>query len=246
MNEIIYGIHSVESVLKVDPFRFLKVYFIENIYNNRLRILMRILKERGVIVQLVTKKQLNNMVNYGIHQGVVALVKKKIFFEKEIIPVLVKKPVVFFLILDGITDSHNLGSCLRSANAAGVDAVIVPKHRTAKLNSIAKKAASGAAELIPLVRVRNLINTLRMLKKHNIWIIGTSSKIGRSLYKSSVIGSLALIMGSEDKGIRYLTYKYCDEIINIPMIGTISSLNVSVATGICLFEFIKKNQFSIQ
>ena len=142
--------------------------------------------------------------------------------------------------LDGVTDPHNLGACLRSADAAGVHAVIVPKDRSAQLNATAKKVACGAAESVPLIRVTNLARTMRMLQEENIWIVGTAGEADHTLYQSKMTGRLALVMGAEGEGMRRLTREHCDELISIPMAGSVSSLNVSVATGICLFEAVRQ------
>ena len=146
----------------------------------------------------------------------------------------------FLLILDGVTDPHNLGACLRSADAAGVHAVIVPKDRSAQLNATAKKVACGAAESVPLIRVTNLARTMRLLQEENVWIVGTAGEADHTLFQSKMTGPLALVMGAEGEGMRRLTREHCDELISIPMAGSVSSLNVSVATGICLFEAVRQ------
>lgn len=143
------------------------------------------------------------------------------------------------MILDGVTDPHNTGACLRSADAAGVHAVIVPKDRSAQLNATAK-SIRGAAESVPLIRVTNLARTMRMLQEENIWIVGTAGEADHTLYQSKMTGRLALVMGAEGEGMRRLTREHCDELISIPMAGSVSSLNVSVATGICLFEAVRQ------
>jgi 23S rRNA (guanosine2251-2'-O)-methyltransferase len=146
----------------------------------------------------------------------------------------------FLLVLDGVTDPHNLGACLRSADAAGVHAVIVPRDRSAQLNATAKKVACGAAENVPLIRVTNLARTLRLLQEMNVWVVGTAGEADHTLYQSKMTGPMALVMGAEGEGMRRLTREHCDELISIPMAGTVSSLNVSVATGICLFEAVRQ------
>lgn len=146
------------------------------------------------------------------------------------------------LILDGITDPHNLGACLRSAEAAGIDAVIVPKDKSAQLNATAKKVACGAAESVPLIRVTNLARTLRQLQQQHIWIVGTAGEANHTLYESKLTGAIALVMGAEGEGMRRLTREHCDELISIPMAGVVSSLNVSVATGVCLFEAVRQRR----
>jgi 23S rRNA (guanosine2251-2'-O)-methyltransferase len=144
------------------------------------------------------------------------------------------------LVLDGVTDPHNLGACLRSAEAAGVDAVIVPKDKSADLNATVRKVACGAAETMPFVRVTNLARTLEKLKQQGIWLYGTAGEAAQSVFEVDLKGPVALVMGAEGKGMRRLTREHCDYLVNLPMAGAVSSLNVSVATGICLFEAVRQ------
>ncbi|MCR3755085.1 MAG: 23S rRNA 2'-O-ribose methyltransferase [Candidatus Westeberhardia cardiocondylae] len=243
MCEIVYGIHVIESILYKNPDRFLEVYIINN-YNTRLKKLVYFLQKYDILIKFVNKKFLYNIVKYyGVHQGIVAKIKKNVF-KNDIFSFVSSRSRSLLLVLDGITDSRNLGACFRNAEAAGVDAIIVPKHRSAKLNAIAKKSSSGSSELVPFFRVNNLSRVLNFLKSCNFWIIGTSSNSNHSLYNAKVDSdSLVLILGSEDKGMRFLTSKYCNEIVSVPMFGLISSLNVSVVSGICLFEFIRKRKY---
>lgn len=157
--------------------------------------------------------------------------------ENDLPALLTQQAAPLLLVLDGVTDPHNLGACLRCADAAGVHAVIVPRDRAAPLNATAKKVASGAAETVPLIRVTNLARTLRLLQEHYVWIVGTAD---HQLYQSKLTGPLALVMGAEGEGMRRLTREHCDELISIPMAGTVSSLNVSVAAGVCLFEAVRQ------
>ena len=145
-------------------------------------------------------------------------------------------------VLDEVTDPHNLGACLRSADAAGVDAVIVPKDRSAPLNLTVRKVASGAAETVPLFAVTNLSRTLKDLQQRGIWLCGTAGEAEKTLYQQDLTGPLAILMGSEGKGLRRLTRETCDYLVSIPMAGAVSSLNVSVAAGICLFEAVRQRQ----
>jgi len=148
---------------------------------------------------------------------------------------------VLLLILDGIQDPHNLGACLRSADAAGVDAVIAPKDRAVGLTPVACKVASGAAEHIPFIQVTNLARTLRNLREvHNIWIVGTAGEADSTLYAANLTGKLAVVMGGEEKGMRRLTREQCDMLVSLPMAGVVESLNVSVATGVVLFEAMRQ------
>ncbi len=146
----------------------------------------------------------------------------------------------FLLILDGVTDPHNLGACLRSAEAAGVHAVIIPKDRSVGITPVVRKVASGAAEILPVVRVTNLARMLRELADRGIWIVGTADEAADSLYSVDLSGALAVVMGAEGGGMRRLTKEHCSQLVNIPMAGQVSSLNVSVATGVTLFEAVRQ------
>jgi 23S rRNA (guanosine2251-2'-O)-methyltransferase len=144
------------------------------------------------------------------------------------------------LILDGVTDPHNLGACLRSADAAGANAVVFPKDKSADVNDVARKVASGAAETVPWVRVTNLARTIESLKQVGVWVIGTDGDAERTLYEQDLSGPCALVLGSEGAGMRRLTRDLCDFVVKLPMAGSVSSLNVSVAAGVCLFEAVRQ------
>ena len=147
---------------------------------------------------------------------------------------------VLILVLDGITDPHNLGACLRSADAAGVDAVVVPKDKSADLNATVRKVACGAAEVVPFVKVTNLSRTLKALQERGVWLYGTAGESENSIYDSDLCVSMALVMGAEGAGMRRLTREQCDYLVRLPMAGSVGSLNISVATGICLFEAVRQ------
>ncbi|UDG79105.1 23S rRNA (guanosine-2'-O-)-methyltransferase RlmB [Candidatus Ecksteinia adelgidicola] len=242
MNETIYGIHVFKSILETSPERFLEVFMIKESNNPRLKALVIELKINNIIVQSVSRQWLDIQTQGAVHQGIFAKVRKKVTIlqEKNLSVFLKRIKIPFLLILDGVTDPHNLGACLRTADATGINAVIVQNNRSAQLNSVVKKTACGAAESVPIIRVKNLVRIIRLLKQMNIWIIGSSSKASRSLYQSKMIGSIAFVVGAEYKGIRHLIREHCDELVRIPMIGSVSSLNVSVATSICLFEAIRQ------
>ncbi len=192
-------------------------------------------------MQVANRQWLDEKADGAVHQGIVARVKPgRQYGENDLPDLLAAHAQPFLLILDGVTDPHNLGACLRSADAAGVHAVIVPKDRSAQLNATAKKVACGAAESVPLIRVTNLARTMRLLQEENVWIVGTAGEADHTLYQSKMTGPLALVMGAEGEGMRRLTREHCDELISIPMVGSVSSLNVSVATGICLFEAVRQ------
>ncbi|TYL42613.1 23S rRNA (guanosine(2251)-2'-O)-methyltransferase RlmB [Dickeya chrysanthemi] len=241
MSEIIYGIHAVKALLEQDPQRFLEVFILKGREDRRLQPLIAELEAGGIAVQVANRQWLDDKVEGAVHQGIVARVKEGRQYQENDLPgLLAALATPFLLVLDGVTDPHNLGACLRSADAAGVHAVIVPRDRSAQLNATAKKVACGAAETVPLIRVTNLARTLRFLQEQNIWIVGTAGEADHTLHQSKLTGPLALVMGAEGEGMRRLTREHCDELISIPMAGSVSSLNVSVATGICLFEAVRQ------
>jgi 23S rRNA (guanosine2251-2'-O)-methyltransferase len=189
----------------------------------------------------------------GRHQGVVAeafnipvsgdMNQSNLWQEQDLLRVVDNKEgPLLLLVLDGVTDPHNLGACLRSADAAGVDAVVVPKDKSADLTPTVRKVACGAAEVVPFVRVTNISRTLQALQERGVWLYGTAGESEKSIYDSDLSGSIALVMGAEGSGLRRLTREQCDFLVNLPMAGSVSSLNVSVATGICLFEIVRQRR----
>ena len=232
---------TVQALLERAPERFQEVFILKGREDKRLLPLIHALESQGVVIQLANRQYLDEKSDGAVHQGIIARVKPGRQYQENDLPDLIASlDQPFLLILDGVTDPHNLGACLRSADAAGVHAVIVPKDRSAQLNATAKKVACGAAESVPLIRVTNLARTMRMLQEENIWIVGTAGEADHTLYQSKMTGRLALVMGAEGEGMRRLTREHCDELISIPMAGRGSSLNVSVATGICLFDAVRQ------
>lgn len=239
MSEMIYGIHAVQALLERAPERFQEVFILKGREDKRLLPLIHALESQGVVIQLANRQYLDEKSDGAVHQGIIARVKPGRQYQENDLPDLIASlDQPFLLILDGVTDPHNLGACLRSADAAGVHAVIVPKDRSAQLNATAK--SSLRRDGVPLIRVTNLARTMRMLQEENIWIVGTAGEADHTLYQSKMTGRLALVMGAEGEGMRRLTREHCDELISIPMAGSVSSLNVSVATGICLFEAVRQ------
>jgi 23S rRNA (guanosine2251-2'-O)-methyltransferase len=241
MSEMIYGIHAVQALLERAPERFQEVFILKGREDKRLLPLIHALEAQGVVIQVASRQYLDEKSEGAVHQGIIARVKPGRQYQESDLPdLLASLDQPFLLILDGVTDPHNLGACLRSADAAGVHAVIVPRDRSAQLNATAKKVACGAAESVPLIRVTNLARTMRLLQEENVWIVGTAGEADHTLHQSKMTGPLALVMGAEGEGMRRLTREHCDELISIPMAGSVSSLNVSVATGICLFEAVRQ------
>lgn len=240
-NEFIYGIHAIKAVLEKDPVRFVEAYVLKGRQDDRLMPLLNELNQIGVSIQQMNRKTLDDKASGANHQGIIAKVKPaKQLNENDLDDVLAQHKQPLLLILDGVTDPHNLGACLRNADAAGVAAVIVPKDRSAPMTATVSKVACGAAETVPLIRVTNLARTMRALQEKGIWIVGTAGEATHDIYQAKLSGSLAVVMGAEGDGMRRLTRETCDDLIKIPMAGAVSSLNVSVASGICLFEAVRQ------
>ena len=245
MSETAYGIHAVDVILRRSPERIISLSIQSDRNDKRIQGLLSLAQNQGVAVDRVTKADLDEMVSER-HQGVVAVIKPRQanggVAERDLSSYLKGIDCPLVLVLDGVTDPHNLGACLRSADAAGVAAVIVPKDNSADLNAVARKVASGAADVIPLVRVTNLARTLRSLKELGIWIVGTTGEADTLVYDQDLSIPTALVMGAEGPGMRRLTTEACDFLVKLPMAGDVSSLNVSVATGICLFEAVRQRR----
>ena len=236
-DQYIYGYHAVQSAIQHHPETLVEIYVDAKRRDKRVTELLRAVQDSGVSINKSTKRGLDKLVEEGgRHQGVVARIKSNSSspdfesFRKTI------DQQSFLLVLDGVQDPHNLGACLRSAEAAGVQAVIMPRDKAASLTPVVRRAASGAAEVLPIFQVANLARSLRDLKDSGVWLIGTADESEESIYQTDLTGPIAIVMGSEGKGLRHLTREYCDKLVSIPMQGTVSSLNVSVATGVCLFE----------
>ncbi|TRY31704.1 23S rRNA (guanosine(2251)-2'-O)-methyltransferase RlmB [Aliiglaciecola sp. M165] len=242
-NEWLYGIHALEAVVNREPERLIELFVLKGRDDQRLTNIINQARRFGIAVQFCHRKVLDDKVNGEQHQGVVARAKPgRQYSENDLDEIVKANETPFLLVLDGVTDPHNLGACLRTAEAAGVHAVVVPKDKSAALTPTVRKVASGAADVIPLVQVTNLARTLRDLQQAGVWIIGTAGEAKQSLYECKMTGPIALVMGAEGKGMRRLTREHCDDLIKLPMAGTVTSLNVSVATGVCLFEIVRQRQ----
>ena len=241
--EWLYGLHAMQSVLENEPERVLEVLVLKGRDDERLKNIINQARRFGISVQFCQRKVLDDKVSGEQHQGVVARAKPaRVLDEADLDAVLNKQSEPFLLVLDGVTDPHNIGACLRTADAAGVHAVIVPKDKSAGLTATARKVACGAAESVPLIQVTNLSLTLKHLQDKGVWVIGTAGEAEQLIYQVDLKGPTALVMGAEGKGMRRLTREHCDQLVKLPMAGAVSSLNVSVATGVCLYEIVRQRQ----
>ncbi|WP_434608030.1 23S rRNA (guanosine(2251)-2'-O)-methyltransferase RlmB [Pseudomonas sp. R1-7] len=239
--EKIYGVHAVEALLRHHPKRVKQIWLAEGRSDPRVQTLVELAGENRVALGQAERREMDAWVE-GVHQGVVAEVSPSQVWGEAMLDELLDRTegAPLLLVLDGVTDPHNLGACLRSADAAGALAVIVPKDKSATLTPVVRKVACGAAEVIPLVAVTNLARTLEKLQQRGLWVVGTAGEAEVSIYDQDLTGPTILIMGAEGKGMRRLTREHCDYLVKLPMAGSVSSLNVSVATGVCLFEALRQ------
>lgn len=240
----LYGINTVTHLLTHTPERVLVMYLEQARHDHRVQAVEQLAQRHGISIQLVDRNLFNKRLGEVNHQGVMVQVRAApVRSETELyqhVDALAHPP--FMLCLDGVQDPHNLGACLRSADGAGVDAVIVPKDNAATLTPTVSKVASGAAELVPFFQVTNLARCLRELKDKGVWCIGLGGEASQSLFDADLTGPLCLVLGAEGKGLRRLTAETCDSLASLPMQGTVSSLNVSVATGVALYEALRQRQ----
>jgi 23S rRNA (guanosine2251-2'-O)-methyltransferase len=236
--QLLIGIHAVTSALKTAAADVEWLRVLADSHNKRLLEVESMARKAGVEITRTTLSELDRLAAQQRHQGVIAGFKgSNIAAESRLESVLAAitgTPLI--LVLDGIQDPHNLGACLRTAEAAGVHLVVICKDRSAGITPVVRRAASGAAETLAIIQATNLARVLRTLKQHGIWLAGTSDEASTSLYGTDLTGPLALVMGSEGSGLRRLTAELCDYLVRLPMAGQVESLNVSVATGVCLYE----------
>ena len=243
--QIIFGFHAVGARMRTRAESVREIYVDVKRDDKRMQALIENAKAKDLRVMTVDGKRLDGMTGNARHQGVVANVEPTALpqFVDDVLDTLTVPPLL--LLLDGVTDPHNLGACLRVADAAGAHAVIAPKDRSVGLTAVAMKVASGAAESIPYITVTNLARTLRELKDRDIWIIGADEDGQSSLFDAKLAGALAWVLGAEGEGLRRLTRENCDQIVSIPMFGAVESLNVSVASGVCLFEARRQRESAV-
>lgn len=247
----LFGFHAVGVRLRTAPRSVMEIHFDASRRDARMRQFLERAAEAGVRVLESDGLNLSRLCGSHAHQGVVArvqalprshsldeLLEQLEESQEALSPEQRSAPLL--LVLDGVTDPHNLGACLRVADGAGAHAVIAPKDHAAGINATVAKVASGAAETVPYFMVTNLARTLNELKERSIWIIGTSDTAEKSLYQADLRQPVALVLGAEGSGMRQLTAKTCDELVHIPMRGGVESLNVSVASGVCLYEALRQ------
>jgi 23S rRNA (guanosine2251-2'-O)-methyltransferase len=244
--KVLFGFHAVGVRLKMAPQSIIEIHFEPTRRDARMRQFIDRVKEAGVRLIESDGLRIAKLAGSHGHQGVAARVQaiEQVHSLDELLENLeasgTAQPLI--LVLDGITDPHNLGACLRVADGAGAHAVIAPKDHAAGINATVAKVASGAAETMPYFMVTNLARTLNELKERNIWIIGTSDDADKTIYEVDLKGPVALVLGAEGAGMRQLTRKTCDELVSIPMQGAVESLNVSVASGVCLYEALRQRR----
>jgi 23S rRNA (guanosine2251-2'-O)-methyltransferase len=243
--ELIMGIHTVRAALQQTQ-RVTELWVDGKRQDRRFRNLMEEIDALNLPVHQTTAHALDELVKQGTHQGVVARIRPPEVHDEAYLKALLKRlpTTPLLLVLDGVQDPHNLGACLRTADAVGVQALIAPRNRSVGLNATVCKVASGAALGVPFVQVVNLVRCLEWLQRQGVWLVGTAAEADLELYQADLRGPLAIVMGGEDKGLRRLTREHCDILVRLPMGGIVESLNVSVATGVALYEAVRQRQAS--
>lgn len=245
--QYITGLRAVEQMVATEPTDIRRIYAEYQTANPRVEAIIKAAKKAGVAIQVANRARLAQMGGETRHQGVIAEIQRSTVLDEAGLRTLVEqrleaadiKPLLI-LVLDGVQDPHNLGACMRTANAAGADAVVVPRHGAARLSLAVSKVAAGAAEQLPFVTVGNLNRVLGWLADYGVRAIGTSNKADSGLYEADLAGPVALVMGGEHTGLSKGIASRCDVLVSLPMEGVVASLNVSVATGICLYEIVRQ------
>ncbi len=241
---LIYGINAVQSAVEREADSLERVWVDKSRRDERMRRLLAAIRTHGVVAEMVSRTDLDERCPGVRHQGVVAQCNSVMPLTEKSLSALLDglESPPFLLVLDGVQDPHNLGACLRSAAAAGVHAVIAPRDRAVGMTPVVRKVASGAADVVPFVQVTNLARVLQELQSRGVWTVGASGDNETSIYDADLRGPLALVLGSEGKGLRRLTREHCDLLVAVPMSGLVESLNVSVAAGVCLFEAVRQRR----
>lgn len=245
-NNLIYGIHAVQTAVTRTPQSVLEVWFDANRADKRMVEIQNQVRKNGLILHEVPRQELDHLLPGVNHQGVIAHCNMpSALTEAELFSLVdhLNKPALL-LILDGVQDPHNLGACVRSADGVGVDAVIIPKDKSVGITPVVAKVASGALNNVPVVQVTNLARTMEQLKKAGIWIVGMDDKGDQTLFQVDLTSPVAIALGAEGSGLRRLTKEKCDFLVKLPMLGVVESLNVSVASGICLYEALRQRTYA--
>jgi 23S rRNA (guanosine2251-2'-O)-methyltransferase len=239
---VIFGLHAVRTLIQQRPERAALLLLQKGRDDARMQELVQIAQANSIKTEWRDQKELDRLSGSERHQGACLQIRGVGVLGEGALDDLLDTATTapLLLVLDGVQDPHNLGACMRTADAAGVAAVIVPKDRAAGLSATVRKVASGAAESVPLIQVTNLARTLRWLKEREIWIVGTDDQAEHSIYGAKLTGPLAIVLGAEGTGLRRLTRESCDLLVSIPMRGIVESLNVSVATGVLLYEAVRQ------
>jgi 23S rRNA (guanosine2251-2'-O)-methyltransferase len=242
--EQIYGLHAVQQVLATDISRVYELWVQEGRHDAKLQAMLTQAQQQGIAIHTVPRKTLDKLTQVSHHQGIVIRCQTRPLETQPTLEAVIAAVTTppFLLVLDEVQDPHNLGACLRTADAAGIHAVVIPKNRACGLSGVVRKVASGAADTVPLIPVTNLATTLRWLQEQGVWLVGADSHSQISLFETRLTGPLALVFGSEGTGLRRLTREICDVLVHIPMLGTVASLNVSVAAGVCLYEAVRQRR----
>lgn len=244
--ERVYGVHAVTALLEQHPERVRRLLLLRGRQDERSERIEALATKSGCALERVAADRLRALMGDVVHQGVVAEVAPMAAWrEEDLLGALATHPEPLLLALDGVQDPHNLGACLRTADACGVLAVIVPRDRAAQLNATSRKVAAGAAETTPVVSVTNLARTLKLLKDAGCWIVGADAEAPQWAHELDLRGPCVIVMGSEGAGLRELTRKHCDWLAKLPSLGAVESLNVSVATGMMLYEAVRQRNLTV-
>ena len=241
---IVFGLHAVRTLLRLRPERAASLLLQKGREDARVAEILKLAQAAGVRTEWRDARELDRLAGGDRHQGACVQMRAAGVLGEGALDEILDRAATppLLLVLDGVQDPHNLGACLRTADAAGASAVVVPRDRAVGLTPTVRKVASGAAETMPLIQVVNLARTLRWLKERSIWIIGADDQAPKSVYETALDMPVALVLGAEGAGVRRLTREHCDALIKIPMLGVVESLNVSVATGVVLFEAVRQRQ----
>jgi 23S rRNA (guanosine2251-2'-O)-methyltransferase len=238
---VVFGLHAVDALFAKNPQRIQKLCVVHGREDQKIKTLIQLARQHNLRVETISRSELDHLASDENHQGVLAFVTpQKTYSEGDLKDLLADNPKSLLLILDNVQDPHNLGACLRSADAAGVTAVIAPRDKAVGITPTVSKVSCGAAESVPFIQVTNLARTLKFLQDQGVWLYGAAAEATKTLYEVDLAGATGVVLGAEGTGLRRLTQDHCDVLVKIPMQGTVSSLNVSVAAGVFLFESVRQ------